>query len=149
MRPSRASRKRGVVAITFALAILLVLFTALVVFLATITTRGLLVENARRYAQALYAAEAGIDLALQRGAQGSFTGEVGRARYAVRRRGSEIAAVGQMERPAGAPIRCAVVVRAAGGEGIVRGSWRQVPPASRPDVARLLAGSIEGRTDSE
>ncbi len=130
-------RQQGVIALTFALAMLLLLFAGTLAFLLTITAGGLRVENSHNYAQALYAAEAGIDIALQRGHPGSFTGQVGRGRYAVRVRGRQITAVGQVERPAGVPIRCAVVVRSAG-RGIVRGSWRQVPPARETDLIALL-----------
>lgn len=138
MRP-----RRGVVAISLALTILLLMFALLVAFLARIAVSGLQVENAERAAQALYAAEAGMDIALQTGS-GSITGQVGRARYAVKRRGGEITAVGQVDRAAGAPIRCAITARASG-SGIARGSWRQVPPASVQDVAGMLTRPAEER----
>ena len=132
-------RRRGVVALGFAVAMLLLIFITVAAFLLAILAGGARAENAARETQALYAAEAGIDLALQAGAREGFTGRCGRARFAVKQGGNEIAALGQVERASGAPIRCAVVVRVMSGGGMVAGTWRQVAPATRPELAALLA----------
>lgn len=126
----------------FAVAMLLLILMTVAAFLMVILASGVRSENVGREAQALYAAEAGIDLAVQRGAGRGFTGSCGRARFAVKQTGKEIAALGQVERAAGAPMRCAVLVRTTG-SGMVAGSWRQVAPATRPQLAAMLAGHQE------
>ncbi|MGC9318752.1 MAG: hypothetical protein ACP5KN_12045 [Armatimonadota bacterium] len=135
-RGLRAGPRRGVIALGMAFAILLIAFITVSAFLMAILTGGVRSENALREAQALYAAEAGIDLAAQSGAL-SLTGECGRARYAVQRVGGRLRALGQVQRPSGAPIRCAVTVR-IGSAGVVDGSWRQLPPARVPELAAML-----------
>jgi hypothetical protein len=126
----------------FSVAMLLLIFMTVAAFLMVILAGGVRSENVGREVQALYAAEAGIDLALQEGAGRGFTGTCGRARFAVKQTGNEMAALGQVERAAGAPVRCAVVVRTRG-RGMVAGSWRQVAPATRPELAEMLAGHQE------
>ena len=132
MRYTRTTGRRGVVALGTAFALLLIAFITVTAFMLGIMAGGVQAENALRETQALYAAEAGLDLARQSGAS-SLTGECGRARYSVRRVGGELRALGQVERPSGHPVRCAVVVRG--------GDWRQVPPGEYPELAEMLAGS--------
>jgi hypothetical protein len=140
--PARG-RRSGIVAITFAVAMLLLVFTGTLAFLLTIMASGLQVENSLDSERALCAAEAGMDSALQSGRTGTATGQVGGAWYAVSVEGGRVTAVGQVERAAGTPARAAVSAQAAGG-GIARGSWRQIPPASRPDLIGLLDSSVQG-----
>jgi len=132
--------RRGVLALTFAMVMLLLFFITVSAFLLSILTGTVRAENAARELQALYAAEAGIDLAIQMGGRQDLTGRCGGARYAVQRTANEIAAMGQVARPAGAPIRCVVVVHVRAGGALETGSWRQVPPATRPHLAGMLAG---------
>lgn len=129
MRYTHTNRRRGVVALGTAFALLLVAFTTVVAFMLGIMAGGARAENALRETQALYAAEAGLDLARQSGAE-SLTGECGRGRYAVRRVGGELRALGQVERPSGHPVRVAIIVRG--------GDWRQVPPGTQPELAGML-----------
>ncbi|MBD3291335.1 MAG: hypothetical protein GF393_00305 [Armatimonadia bacterium] len=130
MRYTRKTGRRGAVALGMAFALLLVAFITVTAFMLGIMAGGVKAENALRETQALYAAEAGLDLLRQSGAE-SLTGECGRARYAVRRVGGELRALGQVERPSGHPVRCAVVVSG--------GDWRQVPPGQYPELAGLLS----------
>ncbi|MFO8082352.1 MAG: hypothetical protein R6V07_18880 [Armatimonadota bacterium] len=129
MRYTRKTGRRGMVAVGTAFALLLVAFTIVTAFMLGIMAGGVRAENALRETRALYAAEAAIDLAAQSGAE-SLTGECGRARYAVRRVGDELRALGQVARPSGHPIRCAIIVRG--------GDWRQVPPGQYPELAAML-----------
>lgn len=129
MRYTRTTGRRGVVALGTAFALLLIAFIMVTGFMLGIMAGGAQAENALRETQALYAAEAAVDLARQSGAE-SLTGECGRARYAVRRAGGELRALGQVERPSGHPIRVAIVVSG--------GDWRQVPPAQHPELAGML-----------
>ncbi len=130
MRYTRTSGRRGVVALGTAFALLLIAFVTVTAFMLGIMGGGVQAENSLRETQALYAAEAGIDLARQSGAQ-SLTGECGRARYAVRRVSGELRALGQVERPSGHPVRVAIIVS--------EDDWRQVPPAEHPELASMLA----------
>jgi len=130
MRYTRTTGRRGVVALGTAFALLLIAFTIVTAFMLGIMAGGAQAENALRETQALYAAEAGIDLTRQSGAA-TLTGECGGARYAVRRVGAELRALGQVERPSGHPVRVAIVVSG--------GSWRQVAPGKYPELAGMLA----------
>jgi len=130
MRYTRTTGRRGVIALGTAFALLLVAFITVTAFMLGIMAGGVQAENAIRETQALYAAEAGLDLARQSGAA-TLTGECGGARYAVRREGGQLQALGQVERPSGHPVRCAVVVSG--------GDWRQVPPGQYPELAEILA----------
>lgn len=129
MRYTRTTGRRGAVALGTAFALLLVAFITVTAFMLGIMAVGVKAENALRETQALYAAEAGIDLARQSGTE-SLTGECGRARYAVRRVGGELRALGQVERPSGHPVRVAVIVS--------EGDWRQVAPGRYPELAGML-----------
>ena len=138
--------RRGLIALTFALTIILVVFTGLCAYLLALAACGIRVENAHNEAQALYAAESGIDIALQTGRTGAWTGAVGRGRYAVQVGDGAITAVGEVPRAAGAPLRCAVTVATHGGR-FVSGSWQQVPPARETsEVADWPQPSAGGRS---
>lgn len=130
-------RRRGIVAVTLAFALMLLLFAGLSAFLLALTASGVRIDSSHAEAQALYAAEAGIDIALQTRQAGTFTGMVGRGQYAVRVGDGTIVALGQITRAAGTSTRAAVAVDVAGGS-IVHGTWRQVPPGQQTDLVALL-----------
>ena len=131
----RMRSRRGMVGLVLAVVIMALMFSITSGYLLAITAGGVKSEQAIRQMQAVAAAEAGLDVAAQAG--GTVVGECGRARYAAMRRGGEVAAMGEVLPPSGGAARCAVVARMGAG-GIERGTWRQVPPASRPELARLL-----------
>jgi hypothetical protein len=135
--PISHNPKRGMIALTFALTMVLVVFTGLSAYLLALAACGIRVENAHNAAQALYAAESGIDIGLQTGRTGTWTGAVGRGRYAVHVGSEAITAVGEVPRAAGAPLRSAVTVATRGGR-LVAGSWRQVPPARETELVAML-----------
>jgi hypothetical protein len=131
----RLRSRRGIIALGFAVVFMILLLTTMSGFMLTLMTGGARSEDAIRRMQAMQAAQAGLDVALQSG--GAVTGECGRARYAAVRSGGRVAALGQVSVPSGAAVRRLVTARASG-SGIARGSWREPPPATRPDLARML-----------
>ena len=131
------NRKRGLIALTFAMTIILVVFTGLSAYLLALAACGVRVENAHNATQALYAAESGLDVALQTGRTGAWTGAVGRGRYAVSVSGDAITAVGEVPRAAGAPLRSAVTVATRDGR-FVPGSWQQILPAQQTALVAML-----------
>ncbi len=138
--------RRGLVALGFAVAIMILMFTTTSAFTLALMAGGARSEHAIRQMQAVQAAQAGVDVALQAGTTQGMTGECGRARYAVVRRGGVVAALGQVSGPAGAPVRSLIEVRASG-RGMVRGSWREPAPATRPDLAAMLEGPVDREDD--
>ena len=98
----------------------------------TLSLAGAQSERAVVGTQALYAAEAGIDVLLQTGQAGPLRGTLPRGAYAVQRRGDRIVAMGQAERALGTPLRRVVSVNRRGGD------WREAPPAQVPQLAALL-----------
>jgi len=134
--------RRGLIALSLAFSFMLIVFTVLVGFTLGLVAQSLRVENAWAATQALYAAEAGLDVALQVEAS-NVVGRCGRGRYAVVIKGRQVTALGEVERAAGAPIRSAVTVRRTVGGGIVRGSWRLVPPARQTELIALLERAEE------
>lgn len=137
--------RQGLVGIGFAVALMVLLAMSTGAFLLMLSAGGLQVERTEDTTQALLAAEAGIDLALQQSPHDILTGSLGKARYAARISGGHIAAVGEVMRAVGVPVRCAVEVRRGPG-GVVRGSWLQVPPADQP---KLLQALDQVRRDAE
>jgi hypothetical protein len=140
---NRLHRRRGLIALFFATAIMGLLFMMTSAFVLTVAGSGVANDLALRGSQAVYAAEAGLDLALQRGPTTAFAGQVGRGEFAVKWQGARLVAVGQARRAQGAPIRRAIEVATSGGRP-VRGTWRQVPPATEPDLIALLAPQAPG-----
>jgi len=131
MRSPLRSR-RGALALTFALSVLLVVFMTTMASMMALSLSGSQSERAVVGTQALYAAEAGLTVALQSGSAGPLTGAVGRRRYAVQRLGDRIVAMGQAERALGTPLRRVVTVNLRGG------AWREAPPAQYPQLSALL-----------
>ena len=119
--------RRGYVAITFALSVLLLIALLLWVLTLTVTCSGLACERGEKSTQALYAAEAGLDVALQARTQGLNGGQIGTSRNVTRLSGDLVISVGETPRAFGAPARAAVMAR-VGPSGVAPGSWRQVPP---------------------
>ncbi len=78
-----AARRRGVLAISLAVAMMLIIFGTLLGLTQSLAAGYLRTENAWAAAQALYAAEAGLDVALQTRSNRPVVGRCGRARYAV------------------------------------------------------------------
>ena len=135
--PNSRGPRRGLIALSLATAFMLIVFTTLMSFTLGLAAQSLRVENAWAATQALYAAEAGVDVALQTG-RGQVVGQCGGGRYAAVIRGGQITAVGQVERISGAPMRRAVMVQQRARGGIVPGSWRLVPPAQQTELLRLV-----------
>lgn len=129
---SRLRSRRGVLALTFALSVLLLVFMTTMACLMTLSLSGSHTERAVAGTQALYAAEAGLDVALQTGQAGSLTGTIPRGAYAVQRLDGRLVAMGQAERALGTPLRRVVTVNLRGGD------WREAPLARYPQLAALL-----------
>jgi len=125
-------------ALSLALSLMLIVYVALMGFTLLVAAGNLRVENTWAATQALYAAEAAIDVALQSDSSRSIVGQCGRARYAAITQGARISAMGQVQRAAGAPIRRALRAQRGPDGGIVRGSWRPVPPARQTRLIALL-----------
>jgi hypothetical protein len=130
-------------ALSLALSLMLIVFVALQAFTLLVAAGSLRVENAWASTQALYAAEAATDIALQGDASRPIAGQCGRARYAAIARDGRVIAMGQVQRAAGAPIRRALEAERADGGGIVRGTWRPVPPARCTRLIALLQQAEE------
>jgi len=128
----RLRSRRGALAITFALSVLLVVFMTTMAYMMALSLAGSQTERAVVGTQALYAAEAGIDVMLQTGRAGPLVGAAGRGSFAVQRLGGRIVAMGQAERALGTPLRRVVTVSLRGGD------WRETPPALVPQLAALL-----------
>ncbi len=139
----RIGPRRGLVALSLAVAFMLIVFTTLLSFTLGLAAQSLRVESAWAATQALYGAEAGLDIALQTRSGQPITGRCGRARFAAMTVGTQIVALGQVERAAGAPIRRAVSARPASDGGIIRGSWRLVPPARQTELIALIGQAKE------
>ena len=136
--------RRGILAISLAVAMMLIIFGMLLGLTQSLAAGYLRTENAWAAAQALYAAEAGLDVALQTGASRPVVGRWGRARYAAQRSGPQITALGQVELAAGTLIRRAVTGRVRAGGGMITGTWRMVPPAAQDHLISLLHAEGEG-----
>ncbi len=130
--------RRGAIALALAFTLTLVVFSMLMAFTLDLTADAMRGRNAWAADQALYAAEAGIDVALQTGAVRPVTGECGRGLYAAAVRGERVIALGVVELPSGSLMRRAVEVRRGGDGRAARGSWTQVTPASLPDLAAMV-----------
>lgn len=129
---SRLRSRRGALALSFALSVLLLVFMTTMASLLALSLAGAQSERAVVGTQALYAAEAGLAVALQSGQTGPLVGSVGRGRYAVQRLGGRLVAMGQAERALGTPLRRVVTVSAGGGD------WREPFVAQYPQLAALL-----------
>lgn len=130
-------RRRGVLALALGLGMMAVVFTLLMGFTLGLVAAALRVDHAWAAAQALSAAEAGLDLALQGG--GPVSGQCGAAWYAARTEGDRVTALGQVELASGTVLRRAVSARRGAGGGYARGTWQAVLPAAVPDLAQVLA----------
>jgi hypothetical protein len=129
---SRLRSRRGALALTFALSVLLVVFMTTMACLMTLSLDGSHSERAVVGTQALYAAEAGLNVALQTGQAGPLVGSIPRGTYAVQRLGNRLVAMGQAERALGTPLRRVITVTPGGSD------WREAPPAQYPQLAALL-----------
>ena len=136
--------RRGVLALSVAIALLLIIFTTLLAFTKSLAAQHLRTEKAWAATQALYAAEAGLDVILQTRSAGPAVSQCGRARYAATIRGRQALALGQVELASGTLIRRAVTVQYRPGGGIVLGSWRMVPPATQGRLVSLLQAEQTG-----
>jgi len=139
-----AVRRRGVLAISLAVAMMLIIFGTLLGLTQSLVAGYLRCESAWAAAQALYAAEAGLDVALQAESSRPIVGRCGRARYAVQRSGTQITALGQVELASGTLIRRAITGRMRAGGGLITGTWRLVPPAAQQHLISLLRTEGEG-----
>ncbi|MCE5240926.1 hypothetical protein LLH23_20885 [bacterium] len=128
----RLRSRRGAVALTFALSVLLVVFLMVMTYMMTLSLAGAQTERAVVGTQALYAAEAGVAVLLQTGQAGPVRGALPRGVYAAQRVGGRLVAMGQAERALGTPLRRVVTVNLRGGD------WREEPPARWPQLAALL-----------
>jgi len=128
----RLRSRRGALALTFALAVLLVVFLTTMATMMALSLAGSRAERAVVGTQALYAAEAGVDVMLQTGQAGPLRGSLPRGAYAVQRTGGRIVAMGQAQRVLGPPVRRVVTVSVGGGD------WREAPPAQWPQLAAML-----------
>ena len=137
-RFSARGRRRGAVALALAFTLMLVVFSMLMVFTLDLTADAMRVRNGWAADQAVCAAEAGIDVALQTGSARPVTGQCGRALYAAAARGDRVVALGVVELPSRSLMRRAVEVRRGGGGQAVRGSWTMVAPASVPELAAMV-----------
>lgn len=129
---SRLRSRRGALALTFALSVLLVVFMTTMACMMTLSLAGAQSERAVIGTQALYAAEAGLEVALQTGQTGPLTGAVPRGAYAVQNLRGRLVAMGQAERALETPLRRVVTVNPRGGD------WQEAPPALYPQLAALL-----------
>lgn len=129
---SRLRSRRGALALTFALSVLLVVFMTTMTCMMSLTLAASQTERAVVGTQALYAAEAGLEVALQTGQIGPLTGSIPRGAYAVQRLGGRVVAMGQAERALGTPLRRVVTVSPAGTD------WREAPPTQYPQLAVML-----------
>jgi hypothetical protein len=126
-------------AVSFAMAFLLVIFSSLLAFTTLLTATSLRVDDAVAATQALYSAEAGVEVLLQTGAADT-RGQCGRGAFVAAAQGGRLVALGQVELPSGAHVRRAVAVD----RGAPAGSWRLLPPAQQTDlIARLAAAGPE------
>lgn len=128
----RLRPRRGALALTFALSVLLVVFMTTTAAMMILSLAGAQTERAVVGTQALYAAEAGLAVALQTGQAVPLTGRLPRGSYAVQRLGGRFVALGQAERALGMPLRRVVTVNLRGSD------WREAPPAQYPQLAALL-----------
>ena len=128
----RLRSRRGALALSFALSVLLLVFMTTMASMLALSLAGAQSERAVVGTQALYAAEAGLTVALQTGPAGPLVGSVGRGRYAVQRLGGRLVAMGQAERALGTPLRRVVTVSAGGGD------WREAIVAQYPQLTALL-----------
>ena len=131
--------RRGAMAVSLAMAFLMVIFSGLLAFTTVLTANALRVESAVAATQALYAAEAGVEILLQTGT-GETRGQCGRAAYVAVAQGGRLVGLGQVELASGATVRRAVAVD----RGAPLGTWRMLPPATETDLlARLGAAGQE------
>lgn len=133
-----SGRRRGAAALALAFTLMLVVFTMLFAYTLDLTANALQVRNAWAADQALYAAEAGIDVALQTGASRPITGHCGRGVYAASVLGDTVTGLGAVELPSGKLVRRAVQVTRGGDGSAARGSWRQIPAARAGGLVPLI-----------
>jgi hypothetical protein len=138
--PRRLRGRRGFLAITFSVVILTLVFGLISVSVLNLARGAAQLQRVEHETQALYAAEAGLDIALQSPAP-SVRGSVGAARYLVQRRGDTLIALGSVTAANGVAVHAAVTVGITPEGSLRRGTWRQVPPGRYPD---LLAASSGG-----
>ncbi|MBU0607997.1 MAG: hypothetical protein KKI08_08910 [Armatimonadetes bacterium] len=129
---ARLRSRRGALALTFALSVLLVVFLTTMATMMALSLAGAQAERAVVGTQALYAAEAGLEVMLQTGQSGPLRGALPRGAYAVQRVGGRIVAMGQAQRALGAPVRRVVSVNLSGSD------WRGAPPLRWPQLAAIL-----------
>jgi len=141
---SRTRSQRGLIALSLAVSFMLIMFTALLSYTLGLAAQRLRVEKAWAATQALYAAEAGLDVALQTG-EDRVVGNCGRARYAAITKGRQVTALGQVPRASGAPIRRAITVQTTSSGRVIRGSWQLVSPAGQQQLIAVLEQFEEQR----
>lgn len=135
----RLRSRRGVLTLTFAFSVLLIVFLCTLAALSALSLAATQSEQAIVGTQALYAAEAGLAVARQSGRSDPLVGTVGRGRYAVQELGGRLVAMGEAERALGKPLRRVVAVRRGGG------NWTENPPALYPQLSALLDREADTR----
>lgn len=124
-------------AITFSVIMLLLVATVVAVYVLAMVTASVQVRRAEQRTRALYVAEAGLQVALQRAEAGTWTGRIGQGRYLVRRGSGEITSLGAVERADGLAALTAIGVQ-TDGTGVARGTWRLLRPSEYADLQAAL-----------
>ncbi|MEN6545981.1 MAG: hypothetical protein ABFE07_08075 [Armatimonadia bacterium] len=136
-RPTLHNR-RGYVGLTLALSMLLLVFIMVSTSMLHTATGLMQSSRARHSVEALYAAEGGLDVALQSRTQGILWGNVGEGRYLAQVTPQRVVCLGLAPQATGTPVYAAITVSVSGGRP-VRGTWRREPPGRYPDLMRQLS----------
>jgi hypothetical protein len=123
----------GFLAITFSVIILTLVFTLVTVSALNLTRGTAQMQRVEHETQALYAAEAGLDVALQ-SPEPTVRGSLGSGGYVVQRRGDTLIAMGSAMQASGVAVYAAVTVSVTPSGALQRGTWRQVPPGRYPEL---------------
>lgn len=135
---STIHNRRGYVGLTLALSMLLLVFIMVSTSMLHTATGLMQSSRARHSLEALYAAEGGLDVAVQARPAGLLWGKVGEGRYLARITPRRVVCLGLSPQATGTPVYAAVTVSLSGGRP-VRGTWRREPPGRYPDLMRQLS----------
>jgi hypothetical protein len=104
LRWSTRAPRRGLVALTLAFGMMVVMLGLLLTYTTTLVAQQRQTEEAWAATQAYYAAEAGLAV-LRQGGRSEASGPCGRARYQASARGGEAVSVGEVETASGHVVR--------------------------------------------
>lgn len=135
---STIHNRRGYVGLTLALSMLLLVFIMVSTSMLHTATGLMQSSRARHSLEALYAAEGGLDVAVQSRPAGLLWGKVGEGRYLARITPRRVVCLGLSPQATGTPVYAAATVSLSGGRP-VRGTWRREPPGHYPDLMRQLS----------